>query len=85
MLPAYPPDTDLSTVSVPGSMNQGQPISHLVSAPTMRVPSNVSMTPNAYLAFRAVLRTGECVCVYLLGYISSGILSSSQSYPYIQC
>lgn len=30
--------------------------SYLVSAPTMRVPGDVSMTPNAYLAFRAVIR-----------------------------
>lgn len=29
---------------------------YLISAPTMRVPENVSQTANAYLAFRAVLR-----------------------------
>lgn len=29
---------------------------YLVSAPTMRVPMDVSLTPNAYLAFRAALR-----------------------------
>lgn len=31
------------------------PIEYLVSAPTMRIPSDVSKTVNAYLAFRAVL------------------------------
>ncbi|GMA15190.1 hypothetical protein GCM10025871_15210 [Deinococcus metallilatus] len=31
-------------------------IPYLISAPTMRVPSDVSLTINAYLAFRAVLR-----------------------------
>jgi O-acetyl-ADP-ribose deacetylase (regulator of RNase III) len=31
-------------------------IPFLISAPTMRVPMNVSQTPNAYLAFRAVIR-----------------------------
>jgi O-acetyl-ADP-ribose deacetylase (regulator of RNase III) len=31
-------------------------IPYLISAPTMRVPMNVSKTPNAYLAFRAAIR-----------------------------
>src|ERR1700753_828864 len=31
-------------------------IPHLVSAPTMRVPTNVANTVNAYLAFRAAIR-----------------------------
>ena len=31
-------------------------IPYLISAPTMRVPSNVSDTVNAYLAFKAVLQ-----------------------------
>ncbi|KAH3728173.1 hypothetical protein DPMN_054120 [Dreissena polymorpha] len=35
--------------------NEGQPIRYLISAPTMRVPLDVSDTPNAYLAFRAVI------------------------------
>jgi O-acetyl-ADP-ribose deacetylase (regulator of RNase III) len=34
-------------------------IPFLVSAPTMRVPQNVAETPNAYLAFRAVLRAAR--------------------------
>lgn len=34
-------------------------IPYLISAPTMRVPINVSDTLNAYLAFRAVLRLVE--------------------------
>lgn len=39
-------------------MNEGKPIKYLISAPTMRVPEDVSDTVNAYLAFRAVLRAG---------------------------
>ncbi|XP_059172177.1 uncharacterized protein LOC131953147 [Physella acuta] len=35
--------------------NHGEPIRYLISAPTMRVPSNVAQTVNAYLAFRAVI------------------------------
>jgi len=34
-----------------------QKIPYMVSAPTMRLPMNVAETLNAYLAFRAVLRT----------------------------
>lgn len=37
------------------SFNQGTPIKFLISAPTMRIPENVSNTVNAYLAFRAVI------------------------------
>ncbi|XP_060604663.1 uncharacterized protein LOC132757408 [Ruditapes philippinarum] len=35
--------------------NEGQPIKYLISAPTMRVPMDVSDTSNAYLAFRAII------------------------------
>ncbi|KAL3881632.1 hypothetical protein ACJMK2_028045 [Sinanodonta woodiana] len=35
--------------------NEGQPIKYLISAPTMRVPLDVSDTVNAFLAFRAVI------------------------------
>ena len=45
-------------------MNEGQPIRYLISAPTMRIPTNVSKTVNAYLAFRAILREGETILVY---------------------
>ncbi|XP_064404588.1 uncharacterized protein LOC135349874 [Halichondria panicea] len=38
------------------SVNQGTPISYLIAAPTMRIPTNVSKTVNSYLAFRAILR-----------------------------
>jgi len=34
-------------------------IPYLISAPTMRVPANVSNTVNAFLAFRAVLRVAK--------------------------
>ncbi len=38
-------------------LKTGDPdLPYLVSAPTMRVPADVSDTPNAYLAFRAALR-----------------------------
>jgi O-acetyl-ADP-ribose deacetylase (regulator of RNase III) len=32
---------------------------YLISAPTMRVPMDVSRTPNAYLAFRAAIRAAK--------------------------
>ncbi|KAL4233565.1 hypothetical protein ACF0H5_008246 [Mactra antiquata] len=35
--------------------NAGQPITYLISAPTMRVPMDVSDTCNAYLAFRGII------------------------------
>lgn len=35
--------------------NEGKLIKYLISAPTMRVPLNVTDTVNAYLAFRAVI------------------------------
>jgi hypothetical protein len=38
--------------------NEGQPIKYLISAPTMRVPMDVSDTSNAYLAFRAIILAG---------------------------
>lgn len=56
VLPAYDPNTDLSKKPVTASKNEGRLISYVVSAPTMRIPSNVSKTVNAYLAFRAILR-----------------------------
>ena len=59
ILPAYSPDSDLSKISVSQTVNEGRPIRYLVSAPTMRIPTNVSKTVNAYLAFRAVLRSGQ--------------------------
>ncbi len=39
--------------------NHGEPIEYLISAPTMRVPNDVSTTPNAYLACRAVIHAVE--------------------------
>ncbi|CAH1799290.1 unnamed protein product [Owenia fusiformis] len=35
--------------------NEGQPIKFMISAPTMRVPLDVSKTVNAYSTFRAVI------------------------------
>lgn len=39
--------------------NPDSPIPYLISAPTMRVPMDVSKTANAYLAFRAALREAK--------------------------
>ncbi len=39
--------------------NEGKPIKYLISAPTMRVPEIVKATPNAFLAFRAIILAGE--------------------------
>ena len=57
VIPAYPEDQDLSQMEVSG--NEGKPIRYLVSAPTMRIPTDVSKTVNSYLAFRAILRAGQ--------------------------
>ena len=62
IIPAYSPETNMSKLNIPSNENDGQFIKYLVCAPTMRVPTNVSKTVNAYLAFRAVLRAGE-LCI----------------------
>ena len=54
-IPAYPPDQDLSKLQLDKANNEGQPIKYLISAPTMRVPKDVSHTCNAYLAFRGII------------------------------
>lgn len=43
------------------SCNQGTAIKFLISAPTMRIPENVSNTVNAYLAFRAVILASKYI------------------------
>ena len=58
IIPAYSSQLDLTTLSLDESVNGGKPIRYLVSAPTMRIPLNVSDTVNAYLAFRGTLRAG---------------------------
>lgn len=58
IIPAYPPNHDISTLNLQPEMNEGQPIHFLISAPTMRIPTNVSKTVNSYLAMRAVLQEG---------------------------
>ncbi|XP_019854943.1 PREDICTED: uncharacterized protein LOC100640713 isoform X2 [Amphimedon queenslandica] len=55
IIPAYSPDTDLESLKIDSSICEGKPIHYLISAPTMRVPTDVSDTMNSYLAFRAVL------------------------------
>ena len=59
IIPAYSSRLDLTTLSLDESVNGGKPIRYLVSAPTMRIPLDVSDTVNAYLAFRGILRAGE--------------------------
>ena len=59
VIPAYSPETKLAPPNLPPTKNMGQPIKFLISAPTMRVPSNVDKTVNAYLAFRAILRAAK--------------------------
>ena len=58
IIPAYSCQLDLTTLSLDDSVNGGKPIHYLVSAPTMRIPMDVSETVNAYLAFRGILRAG---------------------------
>ena len=59
IIPAYSSQLDLTTLSLDESINGGKPILYLVSAPTMRIPLDVSDTVNAYLAFCGTLRAGE--------------------------
>ena len=58
IIPAYPKGQDLTKLDVNPKENNGQPIRQLISAPTMRIPTHVNNTVNAYLAFRAILREG---------------------------
>ncbi|XP_033740078.1 uncharacterized protein LOC117327270 [Pecten maximus] len=53
LIPAYGEAADAEAVDE--MYNEGQPIKYLISAPTMRIPMEVDNTPNAYLAFRAVI------------------------------
>ena len=56
IIPAH--NKDFKDVKQKENMNEGKPIKYLISAPTMRVPYDVSDTVNSYLAFRAILRAG---------------------------
>ena len=58
IIPAYSSQLDLTTLSLDESVNGGKTIRYLVSAPTMRIPLDISDTVNAYLAFRGTLRAG---------------------------
>ena len=44
--------------------NENKPIKFLISAPTMRVPTDVSNTCNAYLAFRGIILAGNKTVVF---------------------
>ena len=59
IIPAYSSQLDLTTLSLDDLVNGGKPICYLVSAPTMRIPMDVSKTVNAYLAFRGIIRVGR--------------------------
>lgn len=50
VMPAYEDEAEKDEM-----YNEGKPIKYLISAPTMRIPMDVDTTPNAYLAFRAVI------------------------------
>ena len=69
IIPAYSDQLDLSTLSLDNDVNGGKPIKYLVSAPTMRVPLDVSDTVNAYLAFRCILREGVQLRIVLAIYL----------------
>ena len=58
IIPAYSSQLDLTMLSLDESVNGGKPIRYLVSAPTMRIPLDISDTVNTYLAFRGTLRAG---------------------------
>lgn len=53
-MPAYEDEAEKDEM-----YNEGKPIKYLISAPTMRIPMDVDTTPNAYLAFRAVILAGK--------------------------
>uniref|UniRef100_A0A0B7AR58 Macro domain-containing protein n=1 Tax=Arion vulgaris TaxID=1028688 RepID=A0A0B7AR58_9EUPU len=55
VIPSYGPEGRDKSAKDWSKYNDGVPIKYLISAPTMRIPLNVANTPNAYLAFRAVL------------------------------
>lgn len=48
-----------NTSNQPDQKARAERIPYLISAPTMRVPMNVSQTVNAFLAFRAALRAAQ--------------------------
>lgn len=56
---------------------------YLISAPTMRVPSDVSQTVNAFLAFRAVLREAKKHGIESI--LCPGLGTSIGQMPYRNC
>ena len=54
-IPAYAPTQKFSEIEIDKNKNEGKAIKYLISAPTMRVPLDISSTCNAYLAFRGVI------------------------------
>ena len=45
--------------------NEGKRIKYLICAPTMRVPTPIQDTVNAFLAFRAVILAGDLDRVFI--------------------
>jgi O-acetyl-ADP-ribose deacetylase (regulator of RNase III) len=69
---------DLSKVECDPNHNGGKPIPYLISAPTMRVPEDVSNTVNSYLAFRAILRS-------VMKFNEDALQSGSQLIRHVLC
>ncbi|XP_072018804.1 uncharacterized protein [Amphiura filiformis] len=70
--------------------NQGSPIKYLISAPTMRVPEDVSNTNNAYLAFRAVIlavqkHNSQPGCIPIRSVLCPGLATSVGCMPPKKC
>lgn len=57
----------------------------LVSAPTMRVPSRVADTPNAYLAFRAALRAARAHPSPIRSLVCPGLCTGEGRMPADRC
>ena len=55
IIPAYDKEREELENIKKVNYNGGQPIKYLISAPTMRIPEDVSNTSNSFLAFRAAI------------------------------
>lgn len=64
--------------------NKKTPIPYLISAPTMRVPLDVSSTVNAYLAFTATLREASKY-KDIQSILCPGLGTSIGKIPYANC
>ena len=55
IIPAYPPETELSSLKLDSKNNQGQPIRYVAAVSNVRVPDDASDTRAVFLAFRGVI------------------------------